>query len=267
MSGKSKKLSNPFSTGGGGAHFEAHVQASFVTLMLTGGQAPCLPSWPIKEIKCQGKIDGFDTDDLIVFVEKQGSKERRKLLGQVKHSISITEGSSIFGEVIQAAWNDYNSSKFIKGKDVIALITGPLSATDSSSVLWLTNHARRISSDDFFRNVETANFSSKTKRDKLEVLRHHLKSANGDVDVDDSIVHDFLKNFYYLGYDLGEEEGVVLSLINSHITQFKPQEPKHIWARIVEFTQTTNQHGGSLTPSDLPDDLIEIFKQLSLIHI
>ncbi|WP_237761314.1 hypothetical protein [Legionella cherrii] len=29
MMGKKKKLSNPFSTGGGGSHFEAHVQASF----------------------------------------------------------------------------------------------------------------------------------------------------------------------------------------------------------------------------------------------
>ncbi|EJL6401067.1 hypothetical protein ATY35_19090 [Vibrio cidicii] len=53
---KKKKLSNPFSTGGGGVYFEAHVQASFVTIMLTGGHAPCLPCWPIAEIKLQGKL-------------------------------------------------------------------------------------------------------------------------------------------------------------------------------------------------------------------
>ena len=103
MSKKSKQLSNPFSTGGGGAHFEAHIQASFVTLMLTGGYAPCLPCWPITEIKLQGKIDGFDTDDLIVFVVKSDTKEQRKLLGQVKHSINITKGSNALAEVIQAA--------------------------------------------------------------------------------------------------------------------------------------------------------------------
>lgn len=40
MGKKGKQLSNPFSTGGGGLHFEAHVQASFVVLMLTGGFAP-----------------------------------------------------------------------------------------------------------------------------------------------------------------------------------------------------------------------------------
>jgi hypothetical protein len=38
-------------TGNGGAHFEANIQATFVTLMLSGGYAPCLPLWPIVEIK------------------------------------------------------------------------------------------------------------------------------------------------------------------------------------------------------------------------
>ena len=82
-----KNLSKHFSTGGGGVHFEAHVQASFVALMLTGGNAPCLPCWPIVEINLQGKIDGFDTDDLIVVVKDFNSNEKRKLLGQIKHSI------------------------------------------------------------------------------------------------------------------------------------------------------------------------------------
>ena len=79
--------------------------------MLTGGYVPCIPCWPIKEIKLQGKIDGYDTDDLIVFVEKTGSKERRKLLGQVKHKIGITQGDKVFAEVTQAAWNDYNNPR------------------------------------------------------------------------------------------------------------------------------------------------------------
>ena len=126
-----KKLSNPFSTGGGGGHFEAHVQASFVALMLTGGNAPCLPCWPIVEIKLQGKIESFDIDDLVVVVENGNNKERRKLLGQIKHSIAITQGSTLFGEVMQAALNDFRNTKlFTKNKDIIALITGPLSATD-----------------------------------------------------------------------------------------------------------------------------------------
>ena len=73
-----KQLSNPFSTGGGGGHFEAHVQTSFVALMLTGGFAPCLPCWPISKIKLQGKFDGYDTDDLVVFVENPSGDQKRE---------------------------------------------------------------------------------------------------------------------------------------------------------------------------------------------
>lgn len=100
--GKSKKLSNPFSTGGGGGHFEASVQACFVTLMLTGGYAPALPRWPIVEVKLQGKVDGFETDDLVVHVENPSSRERRKLLGQLKHAVAFTAGSEVLGQVHKA---------------------------------------------------------------------------------------------------------------------------------------------------------------------
>ncbi|KAF6625239.1 MULTISPECIES: hypothetical protein [Paenibacillus] len=83
---KDKQLSNPFASGSGGVHFEAHIQASFVTLMLTGGFAPCLSRWPVVELKLQGKIDGFNTDGLIVFVEEPVSKRKAKMLTQIKHN-------------------------------------------------------------------------------------------------------------------------------------------------------------------------------------
>ncbi|MDP0563529.1 MAG: hypothetical protein QS721_14860 [Candidatus Endonucleobacter sp. (ex Gigantidas childressi)] len=104
-----KQLSNPYSTGGGGVIFETDIQAKFVTLMLSGGYAPCLPCWPIVEIKLQGKIAGYCTDDLIVFVENPANKESRRLLGQVKSSIQITANSKEFAEVIKAGWSDFNN--------------------------------------------------------------------------------------------------------------------------------------------------------------
>ena len=125
-----KKLSNPYSTGEGGAHFEALVQASFVTLMLTGGYAPGPFRRPIAQIEFQNKIRGFDTDDFTVTFEKTGKTESPKLLCQVKSSIAVTEGDASFGEIMQAAWSDFNKPVFVKNKDAIALITGPLSAVD-----------------------------------------------------------------------------------------------------------------------------------------
>ena len=258
-----KNLSNPFSTGGGGVHFEAHVQASFVALMLTGGNAPCLPCWPIVEIKLQGKIEGFDTDDLIVVVENPTSKEKQKLLGQIKHSISITQGSAIFGEVIQAAWNDFNNPEvFTRKNDVIALITGPLSSTDTHNVKWLLNQARHTKNvAEFLRNVRQAKFSPARSREKLEVIQYHLKVANDGNDLTDDELYEFLNHFHLLGYDLGNELGVVLSLLHSHIAQFHQQYPQWVWSRIVDIVQTWNQDAGTITSSKIPDDLFEVFKQ------
>lgn len=256
---KEKILSNPFSTGGGGVHFEARVQASFVTLMLTCGYVPCLPCWPISEIKLQGKVNGFDTDDLIVIIENPDNKEQRKLLAQIKYSISCSGKSKIFREVIRAAWNDFNNPQvFTKNKDIIALITGPLSKTDRDAV-WLSHHARSHDAGTFFRNVRTAKFCSNSKRDKLNSFRSCLKIANGGIDVDDDETHSFLKHFYILGYDLSEEEGVVLSLINSHISQFERQSSRFQWSRILDFTCSRNHHAGHITRIKLPDDLTSIF--------
>ena len=260
---KGKNLSNPFSTGGGGAHFEAHVQASFVTLMLTGGHAPCLPCWPIAEILLQGKINGFETDDLIVVVENSATRERRKLLGQVKHTIAITKGSALLGEVIQAAWNDFNNPKvFTKNKDIIALITGPLSATDVHNVQWLLDQARHTTSaDEYFRNVKQAKFSPPQSMEKLDAFRHHLELANNGTAVSNDVLYEFLNHFHLLGYDLGKEGGVVLSLLHSHISQFQQQYPEWVWARVVDIVQSWNQDAGTITPTKLPDDLLKVFEQ------
>lgn len=269
MSTSRKKLSNPFSTGGGGGHFEAHVQASFVVLMLTSGYAPCLPCWPIREVKLQGKIDGYDTDDLIVQVERSDSKERRKLLGQVKHSISITKGDSTFSEVIASAWSDFNNKEiFSRGKDVIALITGPLSATDSNCVQWLLNQARHTKDvDEFYRYVEKLNFSPPKSIEKLDAFKHHLKLANRGVEVSKDDLYLFLNSFHVIGYDLGKEHGVVLSLLHSHISQFNQKDATWIWARIVDVVQTWNQGAGTITLDRLPEDLKEVFKQQNLTYI
>jgi hypothetical protein len=231
--------------------------------MLTGGFTPCLPCWPIREIKLQGKIDGFDTDDLIVLVEEPGNEQKRKLLGQIKHTIRITQGDPTFGEVMQAAWNDFNNpALFSKNKDVIALITGPLSATDTTDVRWLLDQARHTKNEDeFFRFVEQSYFSSKQKQKKLAAFRAQLKKANNDNEVSKGDLYLFLNHFHLLGYDLGNEVGVVLSLLHSHISQFNIDYPSWAWGRIVDIVQTWNQDAGTITPEKIPEDLRETFKQ------
>ncbi len=257
------QLSNPFSTGGGGPHFEVHVQASFVALMLTDGFAPYLPGWPIKEIKLQGKFEGYDTDDLIVFVESPDGIQKRKMLAQIKHSVSITENNKIFREVISAAWNDFNSCDFLKNKDIIALITGPLSATDVNDVRTILEWARHSNSaDEFINKVDTAHFSSKAKQKKLQAFRTQLKHANTNQPVEDEILFEFLKHFHLLGYDLDVKAGVSLSFIHSLIHQYSQENVQNLWARLVDEVQSANKNAGTISRDSLPEDLRDSFKQI-----
>ena len=264
MSSKKNNLViNPHSSGAAGPHFEAHVQASFVTLMLTGGSAPCLPDCSIVEIKLQGKYAGYETDDMIVVGQQHGSGEQRRLLAQIKLSIGCTKGNQDFSKVLQRAWRDYNNQRiFSQGKDRIALITGPISKTDSDSVRWLLEQARcAAEASEFYRKVRLARFTSNKKREKLEVIQQHLKQANSDSEVSEDDVYSFLRCFYLLGYDLGGEEGVTSSLLASHIAQFGQKNQKRTWSRIVDFVQTFNQNAGTITLKNLPEDLIQTFEQ------
>lgn len=260
---KRKKLSNSFSTGGGGTLFEAHVQAAFVTLMITGGYTPCFSSKPIVEIKLQGKVDGYATDDLIVTAQDPSSKATQKMLAQVKHSIAFTKGEAMIGEVLQAAWDDFNNpAVFARGRDVIALITGPLSGVDQHNVPWLLEHARATAStEEFYRHVKQANFSPTKSEEKLEAIRHHLDVANNGNPVSDEDVVRFLRHFHLLGYDLDIESSVTKSLLHSHISQYQKELPDVAWLRVVEFVQKMNKHAASIIRSNIPEDLLEMFKE------
>lgn len=257
-----KQLSNPFSTGGGGGHFEAHVQASFVALMLTSGFAPCLPCWPISKIKLQGKFAGYETDDLIVFIENPGSSQTRKMLAQIKHSISITEKDKVFGEVIRAAWNDFNNvSVFTKHNDVIALITGPLSATDVNDVRTILEWARHSeNAAEFITKVDQTHFSSQSKQNKLQAIRTHLNHANGGNPVTDDVLFEFLKHFHLLGYDLDIKAGVTLSLLHSLIGKYSQDNAQSLWSRLVNEVQSANKNAGTITLENLPEDLQDVFR-------
>lgn len=258
-----QQIGNPFSTGGGGVNFETRVQALFAALMLAGASVPCFPGCPIKKIKLQGSHAGFDTDDLIVYVETRGSREERKLLGQVKHSVSISERNTVFGEVIQAAWDDFNNpKKFTGGKDAIALITGPLSATDTSDAREILEWARSFEdSGEFFRNVELANFSSAAKRLKLRVFRAHLKRANNGQEVPDEEVFQFLRHFHLLGCDLDVRAGMILSFLHGLIGQCSHGDVQRIWSRLIDEVQSANQSAGTITIHSLPEDIRSAFQR------
>jgi len=252
-----KQITTPSSSGGLGNNFENRVQASFAVLMLANGFSPCLPSWPIYKIKLQGKYEGFETDDLIVYVKDQYSDKKAKLLGQVKHSLCITNNNSDFNDVIRAAWRDFNNSSLFNAEagDIIALITCPLSSTDTNNVRALLRQAEHsYDSDDFLMRVEKEIFTSNRQREKLKVFKNVLKKANDNNEISNDQLWLFLKSFRLLIYDL-DIEGVIISLLRTILQQHTLGDVEGILAKLIEIAAWENENAGYITLESISDEI------------
>lgn len=253
-------LSNSISTSVAGATLESRVQAMFVTLMLSGGYAPFLPNWPIKQIMLQAKIHKFETDDLVVFVENKYTKEERKLLCQVKRSIAITKSNEAFNEFIQRAWIDFNNQEiFKKDKDLIALISEQLGKKDFHCLQWLLDKARNTKdADEFHLNLETERTSPSGAKSKLKIITEIIENRN-NIKITKDKIFIFLRHLCLMGVDL-EGEGIVFSLICSHISQFNSKSfPRDVWSSIVYTVENRNKNAGTITLGNLPEELKKHF--------
>lgn len=253
-----KKLSNPYSTGGGGVTFETRIQASFAVLLLANGYAPCLRAWPIKAVHLQAKHFGYETDDVVVETFDEGSGRTGRLFAQIKHDIAFTQGNKTYGEVLQAAWTDFKTN-VNPATDAIVLITGPLSGTDLELRTLLEWARTSTSAEDFLKKVQLSNFSSANKQSKLKSLRAHLDSANA-ARVGDEDVWQFLKCFHVLQYDLDIASGVNHALLSSIIAQFGGHQAELVFSRLVEAVRDINQAAGSVTRETLPAEIVEAFE-------
>ncbi len=269
MTQSEKKQSSPASTGPLGGNFETRVQAAFIVLMLTGRVAPCLPPWLITKIKFQGHYAGFNVDDFIAFTEDFQTGKKAKLLAQIKHAISITQSDKIFGEVIQAAWNDFNNPVIFTQKiDAIALITGPLNITDTNHVRPILEWARTSENEEeFLFKVNKERVSSKDKKAKLKVFQFHLQNANGGIEITNNQLWEFLKHFHLLGYDLDSETSSTRSLLQALIAQYSDGDPSVLWKEIVDVVQTFDQNIGTLTLENIPEGIRNSFDTKKNPHL
>lgn len=261
--GAPKELASPFSTGGGGIHFEENIQASFVVLMLCGGYAPALSTWaPIEKIKLQAKHVVIETDDLVVYTKDPVSSKQRKLHGQVKHSLAFTKANETFKEVLAAAWLDYKADTFDRSRfgDVIALITGPLSGADIAAVRPLLERARTVeNAEEYIKDIELGNFTSDATRIKFSVFKAHLKKANKGKALSDTELHGFMRSFYWLIYDLDIKSGVHEALVRTILSCRTSTGFESLWERIQREVRECNQTAGTISKDSFPEEFLSMF--------
>src|SRR2546427_7198340 len=83
------RVSSPASTGGAGTFFEQHVDAYWLAQLLVRGIPPILLDCAVVEVHLQTEILGWHTDDFLI-VGESGSGNRRKLVGEVKRTFTVS---------------------------------------------------------------------------------------------------------------------------------------------------------------------------------
>ena len=258
-----KEISPAFATGGGGHIFEFKITAAFFTLMITNGRVPFFPNSTITKISLQERKNGYDVDDLVIYLEGPCNNEKHKILCQVKHACSFTKNDKTFSEVIAAAWNNYNNTElFTRSTDKIVLITERISKSDVENTLSVLNDIRQYQALDFFTNLNKAQFYSDAKREKFQVLKDSLIKANNNIEISDEKTFEFYKCFSILGYDLDHNDSVDQSLLLSHLSQFC-NRPSLAWKSILDKVMQKEICGASITKEDIPDDIADLFDKES----
>lgn len=258
------KISNAFSTGGGGVNFEQQIQAMFLLSLLIDGFCPAMNE-QTKKVHFQAKHLGYDVDDLVVITYR--NELEGKMLCQIKHSITATEKNKIFQEVICAAWNDFNKEDFDRDCDRIALVTAQISNKAQQSLRFL--HAEAIGSIDaeaFMEKIDMPVFSDDDNKKMLVAIKECISLVKG-CEPENEELWKFCKVFILLLFDMDCAESVNRTLSASLIKCNSPENPIFVWSRLVEYAGQCNQAAASVSKESIDRNIRELFPKNNTIQL
>jgi hypothetical protein len=120
-------MANPYSTGGGGTHFEARVVASCLAAVLCEASIRGLPGDLAIEVRTQRAAFGDPLDDVIVEgLRNDGSRTQLQL--QIKNDLAFTESNDEWVAVLERSWATFSNGKFDPAVQRIGVGIGTYSA-------------------------------------------------------------------------------------------------------------------------------------------
>ena len=239
--------SNPFSTGGGGTIYEVWVQTYFVSAMILGWKIPNVKSNKIVKIKLQGRYDGYDTDDCVIFGENN-----EKMLCQIKHKVTFTKASSVFHEVLSGAWNDFMRNNFDQNLDSITLVVSEMNLTDNESFNKIFSLAKTSENEiEFLKKINSKNFVNEKVKEKYDIIVHHLRAI--DDSINDYNIWDFCKIFNIHIMNLDIEDSYVKSAILSGLENLIGED--NFGYKLYSYVSNNNQNAGTITLDGIKNDL------------
>ena len=251
-----KQLASPYLEGGGGHNFEHRVQAYFLLLMLAGGKDPVFDRYIIK-LDFQARHHGYHIDDLVCYTDND-----RKLLVQVKHSVSAVKSNKDFVETVQAAWRDFNSESFDTNCDRIALVTANISPKNRTAIANLNTQARSSSDASDFTDtrIYQSRFISKATREVFETIKDLITESNKGEEPDANTLWLFFKAFSLLTFDLDYMDSINRSLITAILEDVVDGDPSAVWRNLCDYAAECDEHSAVVTQDTVCDGIKGLFK-------
>jgi len=172
-------MTSPYSSGGGGSHFEATVVSYYLAALLCDLPARGLPGNAIISISAQRGDLGAPLDDIVlVGVTDDGIATGLHL--QIKNQVSFTPGDDDWIDVLQRAWDTFIASDFDRDHTRLGVGVGRYSARADDHYQSVLAWARYSNSaHDFFVRIEKKDFSSEAKVAFVRTIRDALDTHAG----------------------------------------------------------------------------------------
>lgn len=251
-----KQLASPYLEGGGGYNFEHRVQAYFLLLMLAGGRDPVFDRYIVK-LDFQARHHGYHIDDLVCYTDND-----RKLLVQVKHSVSAVKSNKDFVETVQAAWRDFNSESFDTNCDRIALVTANISPKNRTAIAKLNTQAWSSSDASDFTDtrIYQSRFISTATREIFETIRDLITESNKGEEPDANTLWLFFKAFLLLTFDLDYKDSINRSLITAILENVVDGDPSVTWRNLCDYAAECDQDSAVVTQDTVCEEIKGLFK-------
>lgn len=254
------RVSSTISTGSGGAFFEQHVGAYWLTHLLVRGFAPILHRSVVTEVEFQTERLGWQTDDFLVLCES-GDSVSGRLLGQVKRSFTVSSRDKECRKAVIDFWRDFNSDDFDRSTDrlVLVVLRGTNVLLDHFSGLLDVARTARDGAEFESRLLVPGLVNRECVR-KCGELETIITEADGAL-ISRADIWPFLRTLHVLSLDLNtstaQHEALAKSLLTATSSSGDPDSAVASWNELLRVASRGMEDGASLRRGDLPEQLLQ----------
>jgi len=196
----SLRMASPFSSGGGGTHFEARVAASFIAAVLCEAPVRGLPGDFARAVQSQRAAFDEPLDDIIVKAVRQDGRETQLDI-QIKNKLTFTENDPEWVDVLKRAWDTFAKDTFDPTLHRIGVGIGTYSArVDQHYQSVLTWATYSTEGRDFQERIQKGDYSHKDKQEFVDTVRTVLMAHVERKPTDDEVWR-FLSSFVIIHFD------------------------------------------------------------------